>query len=338
MVANHLLASSWRIVVASDLHCGHSQAQREDEMPWNAAEFMVQESRKYWSRLGLDALLLLGDFASGGDPQEFRTALTFVEAAKAATRVPADRVGIVPGNHDVYRTHRDPLANYLAFAKEVYRSLEPDQARRMFPFASPDDWGRAAGSDVAKEVVSRLVIDEHRLCFIGVPSVVLDEGRFPKYQWDCGSLDLQHLSEIRPGEHLGRTGWLTCTYTHHDVLGTADYFQSGQTPSLLNPAHSLMSLLANDVDVHLHGHSHAGRVFRYEQLSPALRRSKIVVAGVGAEGAKALPRATAHQYMVLRGRPSPLGGRRTVFFESRRFLPDSGVWKRSASESVEVLI
>lgn len=65
---------------------------------------MVQDARNRCDTLGpVHAILIGGDIAFKGDPEEYRAALTWFNELAEACGCPLERVFVIPGNHDVDR-------------------------------------------------------------------------------------------------------------------------------------------------------------------------------------------------------------------------------------------
>lgn len=65
---------------------------------------MVQDVRARCDTLGpVGAVLIGGDVAFKGDPQEYQVAFTWFNELAEACGCPLERVFVVPGNHDVDR-------------------------------------------------------------------------------------------------------------------------------------------------------------------------------------------------------------------------------------------
>ena len=81
-------------------HC--LNPEQDPDRPYRT--LMVQDVRDRLRQLGAaDAILVGGDIAFKGAPDEYRIAMTWIEELSSAARCPLDRIFVIPGNHDVDR-------------------------------------------------------------------------------------------------------------------------------------------------------------------------------------------------------------------------------------------
>lgn len=88
----------------SDIHFRHPHCSTgmDPNRPYRTR--LVQDSRDLNQRLGpVDAILVGGDIAFRGAPEEYTAALAWLRELSDACGCPLERVFVVPGNHDVDR-------------------------------------------------------------------------------------------------------------------------------------------------------------------------------------------------------------------------------------------
>jgi 3',5'-cyclic AMP phosphodiesterase CpdA len=129
---------------------------------------MVQDARARIGQLGpVDALLIGGDVAFKGDPQEYAAALVWFKELADACGCPLERVFVIPGNHDVDRSviGRSPAVRN---AQAAIMRADPHRRERELrtQFGDPDT-GRAllaplaAYNDFAKLFSCQIYSPEH---------------------------------------------------------------------------------------------------------------------------------------------------------------------------------
>lgn len=105
---------------------------------------LVQDVRARADALGpVGAILIGGDIAFRGDPEEYRAAFTWFNELAEACGCPLERVFVVPGNHDVDRgviTRTPATRNAQQAIKQVRADRRERELRTQF---SDPDTGRA---------------------------------------------------------------------------------------------------------------------------------------------------------------------------------------------------
>ncbi|MCZ0937613.1 MAG: metallophosphoesterase, partial [Gemmatimonadota bacterium] len=105
---------------------------------------MIQDIRNRSAGLGsVDALLVGGDIAFKGNPEEYVTARAWLEEFASACGCPMERVFVVPGNHDVDRA---VIANSTAVRNAqaaIMRSDDRQREQELRTQFSDTDSGRA---------------------------------------------------------------------------------------------------------------------------------------------------------------------------------------------------
>jgi Icc protein len=161
---------------------------------------------------GVDHLVITGDLTEDGSPAQFEV----LAEVLAESHIPAERITLVPGNHDAY----DAAANYEAalagplrpYAKTstilsplVHRDVTLVPVSTAF-HQSPL---RSAGA-IAKEELETLQRIVHDRAFAGRPLVLVQHhppGRHfvPAFQWIDGLLEhaeLSAMAESQPHLHV----------------------------------------------------------------------------------------------------------------------------------------
>lgn len=115
----------------ADIHFNHPlcNTEMDPDLPFRTA--LINDVRAHVHDLGpVDVILVVGDIAFHGWPQEYDAARAWLtELAKAAI-CPLSRIHVVPGNHDVDRavTSRKPSVRNVQLA---IKSADPTQRHRV---------------------------------------------------------------------------------------------------------------------------------------------------------------------------------------------------------------
>lgn len=115
---------------------------------------LIQDAQTMVQKLGpVDAILIGGDIAFKGAPEEYETAFEWIKSLAAATRCAIGRVFVIPGNHDVDRSIakeqkvrevHEKIADAPAWRKErVLRTafLDPEDGQSLLaPIAAYNEF------------------------------------------------------------------------------------------------------------------------------------------------------------------------------------------------------
>jgi predicted MPP superfamily phosphohydrolase len=88
----------------SDIHFSHPlcDSDMDPERPYRTR--LIQDARERVAKLGpVGAILVTGDIAFRGGPEEYKAAYTWLSELAIACDCPLERIFVVPGNHDVDR-------------------------------------------------------------------------------------------------------------------------------------------------------------------------------------------------------------------------------------------
>ena len=92
------------IVHLSDIHFHHPicATDRDPDKPFRTR--LVQDARQRTETLGpIDAILVGGDIAFAGKPEEYAVARAWLYELADACRCRHERIYVIPGNHDIDR-------------------------------------------------------------------------------------------------------------------------------------------------------------------------------------------------------------------------------------------
>lgn len=220
---------------AGDAALGWDQRLVQEELRRDIAS-MVREACP-------DAILVTGDVARSGRPEEYERAQAWLHAVCEAATVPPDRVFLVPGNHDVDRSSRKEAAHLVAAVRDGAVSLDDalrhdrglllSRQQHFLRFAEP--FGAGAEPFWVRRVEMR---------GLAVRLVGLDTALVSADDSDHGKLRVGHeqlaagLGEAGPGE-------LVMVLSHHPLHGgwLADEAEARRW-------------IHGRADLHLHAHVH----------------------------------------------------------------------------------
>lgn len=218
---------------------------------------------------GIDLVCFTGDLADWAHPSEYASATARFEAILDATQVPRDRFFAVPGNHDVQRKHN--VAAWNGIKEWLADSRDTKRLSKWFSHGGPAPIG--INAEWREQTLERTgAFWDWLSAFKGVderpraPTPLgyrksLPAGTFAGIStpihilgldsaWLCGAdgeqgqillTEDQVIAQIRDGER-GLDG-LRIALVHHPLDHLADH-------------HSVRHLLADGVDILLHGHQH----------------------------------------------------------------------------------
>jgi WD40 repeat protein len=245
-------------------------AQRDAASRWRvlgkAWEDNLAELRK--DGVPFDLVVFTGDLADRGTPTDYPEAIAFLKETCAALDVPLERLFLVPGNHDIDRTIQpaaweslrrdiatDPRAYSDWMAGDDRGALRGDDRRDQILERQRAFW-RAVGAELGRPELGPWHSPHKRLGYrqaVRLPGLTqpihvigLDTAWLAGDEHDVGSLRLTErqvalLTATEDGEPLPG---LRLALMHHRLADLAD-------------ADSARGLLADRVDLLLHGHQHA---------------------------------------------------------------------------------
>lgn len=152
-----------RLLHVSDIHFRSPDCltpQLDPERPYRTR--LLQDVRTRVTAAPVDVLLVGGDIAFKGDPDEFQAANDWLHQLAEVAGCPSDRVYVVPGNHDVDRSvaGRTPAIRNaqqaIANAPQERRERElrtqfsdPDTGRALLaPLAAYNDFAKVFGCQI----------------------------------------------------------------------------------------------------------------------------------------------------------------------------------------------
>jgi 3',5'-cyclic AMP phosphodiesterase CpdA len=233
----------------------------------------------------VDLLVVTGDVAETGSRKEFQDALEFLRLLQKFLGLAANRIIIIPGNHDVNRDHCQSYffrcsgdgdkpkvpyfckwENYLSFLKEFHGSHSS-----IFTEALP--WSIHS-------------IPELKLVICGMNSTMTESHR-PEDHY--GYLGEQQLNWYREAlEKYKKDEWFRIGLVHHNI-------ERGQTDDdeNLRDADDLRRYLGEELNLILHGHTHRGRL---GYINPNL---PVCSTGSAALKTAQTPAETGNQYQLI---------------------------------------
>lgn len=269
----------------------HHFAQR-DLSDWDAPfetllQRLIEDLRGLREKQGLrpDLLIVTGDLAEWGLPEEFEDSLRFVRGLASHLDLSPRRVAVIPGNHDINRqlsesyfarcaaSGNDPVAPYwpkwepyVAFFRELYRDT-PE-----YRFTEEAPW-------------TLFPIDSRKIVIAGLNSTMRERHDGDHYGW-VGSRQLAWFRDEL--ERYRRDGWLRIGAVHHN------YFRGAQADDEnLRDANELKEALGGSLNLLLHGHTHNA------QLGWIGRDLPVLSTGSAALGPGQRPLEVPNQYQVV---------------------------------------
>lgn len=178
-----------------------------------------------------DFVLMTGDLAFSGKPEEYELAARFFDDLSAASRVPKERIYCVPGNHDINR-ERQQMAfigtrmtlqdqNHIdtflepSSREDLATLLQREEGYRTFQESYFRDQDRTATDD-GLAYVARVVIEDVCLAIIGLDSAWLATGGIE----DHGKLLLgerQVINALRLAQEGGEPPHILVAMSHHPI-------------------------------------------------------------------------------------------------------------------------
>jgi 3',5'-cyclic AMP phosphodiesterase CpdA len=252
----------------------------------------------------VDLVILSGDIAERGKSNEFEQAKEFLDQLCGALRLEADRVVVVPGNHDV---------NWY-LSQMAFMEWKDDDADPPPPY--PQKWrhyrefvtslhGPAAFTEEQPYRLQRF--DDLRVVVAALNSTIKESHR-PKdhFGW-CGRDQLRWFADqLGPAEDALRIGVL-----HHNARRKAQADEEN-----LRDEDDLTTILGDYLDLLLHGHTHEGKE---DRLSDG---TLVLATGSSAVSATWRPAEVPNQYQVLHIEPGQVTRWARQWDGQRRWIVD----------------
>ncbi len=239
-------------------------------------------------RLQPDLLVITGDLAETGSAAELAGARKVIEGLLTRLGLAADRLAVVPGNHDV---SRDLCRAYFARCTASGSKPEPPYWPKWGPFV--EMLARCNGGLTGVELTEEqpwflLEIAELRVVVAGMNSTIMERhgDGVEHYGW-LGERQLRWFK--RSLQPYVDQGWLRIGALHHNVRRGPV-----QDSANLRDADLLRQLLGDQLNLLLHGHTHDGKL---DWLDPQL---PILATGSAGIGAGKRPEQVPNQYQVVR--------------------------------------
>ncbi len=178
-----------------------------------------------------DFVLLSGDLAFSGKPEEYEIAATFLDDLSDATGVSKAHIYCVPGNHDINRQRQNMTFTgarttlhdqnrtdaFLSASSrdELATLLQREEGYRAFQGSYFTDQDRRVTDD-GLAYVAQLVIEDVRLAIVGLDSAWLAEGGLS----DHGQLligERQVVNALRLAQHEGDPPHVLLAMSHHPL-------------------------------------------------------------------------------------------------------------------------
>ncbi len=302
----------------SDLHLSHGPNQRpvdafNQDVVTNAMIKTIEDLVTQGAVI--DFIIITGDLARYGKTEEYEVAEIFCEKLLKATGLPADRLFIVPGNHDVDRADVKPIhiKKYYPFdtQDEVTEILtDPDTftilMRKFFHF-----------HEFAQKAMDRCVYDGNKCCFVTTLDIKkndrifrinltgLNSALFAGYDGDDQQkLALSLLQVNQALENTDKTAFLTMAFFHHPF-------------ACFHPEDKVAkNRLMREVDLILTGHLH--------EPSNAFIRDAAGKAVVIGAGASYMTRESRNSFNIVQINPDTCRGRAQFY----KYLHDHDRWKK----------
>lgn len=253
-----------------------------------------------------DLVALTGDLAEWGMKKEFDDVLTFIDGLAKKLGLDRERMLVVPGNHDInrkkcsaYFDDREgdgaaPLPPYWPkwkpyeqFFSELYKEVD------AYRFTELEPW-------------TLYELPALKVVVAGLNSTMRDSHRSEDHYGWLGEGQLRWFKDRLAPYKM--KGWLRLGLVHHNVLRRAQADDEN-----LRDADDLGELLADDLNLLLHGHTHLGR---HDSLG------WLPVLSTGSAGVKAeeRPEEVPNQYQVIRVQ------RDRIFCAARQYTPQRKRW------------
>ena len=235
-----------------------------------------------------DLLVVTGDLAEWGRPDEFGEAFEFLGALADSVDLPRDRVAIVPGNHDI---SRNLCRAYFLELEDEDREPEPPfwPKWRHFAAAFTEFYAEVPGvSFTPDEPWTWFELPDLAMVVAGLNSTMAESHQEGDHYGQVGEAQLRWFAD-RLTEYR-RRGWLRLGAVHHNaVRGAVRDDENLRDADLLDRLLGESGLL----NLLLHGHTHDGRLHRLGSGVVALST------GSAAVSAKARESEIPNQYQLV---------------------------------------
>lgn len=200
-----------------------------------------------------DLVMVTGDLTEHAKPSQFTAFEAFAAALVAALELPRERLVMVPGNHDVSWSGCQAYFNACEAAE---REPEPPYWPKWASYA--DLFGRWYGAGSPMQFTdarpySLFVYEELCTVVAGLNSTMLETHRPGEHYGTAGEDQLRWFRDELAG--FRRRGWLRIAAVHHNVQRNAI-----DDDANLKDAEYLEWLLADELNLVLHGHTHDGKL------------------------------------------------------------------------------
>lgn len=262
-----------------------------------------------------DVVALTGDLAEWGMKREFDDVLAFCEGLRTHLGLARDRVLVVPGNHDINRKK----------CSAYFDDREGDGAKPVAPYWPK--WGPYAdffaslyqGVDryafTERAPWTLFEIPEMKLVVAGMNSTMRESHRDEDHYGWLGEAQLRWFRERL--EAYEAKGWMRVGMVHHNALRRAT-----DDDENLRDADMLQEILADHLNVLLHGHTHDGRAGALGLGLP------VISTGSAAVKQEQRPEEVPNQYQLVRlSRDRLWCGARQYTAQRRRWVGDPRVSK-----------
>jgi 3',5'-cyclic AMP phosphodiesterase CpdA len=261
------------------------------------------EALKRDHELTPDLLVVSGDLAEWGMPQEFKNAFAFLTQLVEYLQLPRQRVVIVPGNHDINRKACEAyFADCAADGREPVPPFSPKWKHFLSHFQ--EFYQGLPIAFTVEEPWSLFVMDELHVVVAGLNSTMAEihnlpeddplvkTGKFGHFGW-VGEAQLRWFAQKL--KSFQAKGWLRLGVVHHNCRrGATDDNEN------LRDADDLDRLLCPYLNLLLHGHTHNGKLDRMPNGTPVLSTGSTALAR------KARPDEVPNQYQFIRVRAKQL--------------------------------
>jgi len=270
--------------------------------------------------LAPDLIALTGDLAEWGMKRELDQVATFAEGLRAHLALDADRLLVVPGNHDINRKlceayfarcdgdETPPVPPYWP-KWEPYRDLFGRLYREVdrYRFTQLEPW-------------TLFEIPALKVVVAGLNSTLHESHR--DHHGFVGEAQLRWFEDkLAPYE---RQGWLRLGLVHHNALRRA-----ADDDENLRDADDLRNVLGERLHLLLHGHTHQGQVDMLGPTLPVVSTGSAAVKRDQRPGPPEQPGETPNQYQLVRLTPRGLQcAARAYDYQRKRWIGDTRVSSR----------
>jgi len=300
---------SLTLLHVSDMQFGKHHRFEEGKL----LDYTLDDLKQGWCvehDLKPDLIVVTGDLAEWGMKKEFDEALVFIRGLMGHFELGAEKVVIIPGNHDINRklseAHfllqsakgEEPQKPYWPKWKpflEAFDDLYKDNPQFTFTEANP--WTLFEFEDL-KTVVC------------GLNSTMADSHLDGDHYGACTEEQYRWFSEkMREYE---RRGWYRIAAVHHNVLRGAEADDEN-----LRDANLFENQLATQVNLILHGHTHDAKWGR-------LQNTIVVSTGSAALKPETRPNEVPNQYQILKAKKESITRYcRSFNYSTRRWMGDN---------------